>query len=505
MVGFCRKRVLGLETEYASVLVKSDGRCFVPNDVADCLLVPVDKFFRFTFLDRPQLLRDLKMMRGSHKEYWLGATGGKLYGDIIGLQGDEVLEYATPECDAVEGVVRADKAGDRIVNLLRVLVFSEPEGHRYRGQTIKEILISKNNSDLARGGFSWSANFLGSHENYGIGKRLLFGDGGDGPEKKIFVRSLASLLIARQLLAGSGGLCRNEGGTWRYVISPRALIAKKVFSRNILSDFPLVSYRETAGDPEETIRLHISMSDSNQVSWAIRFRFGLVCIFLAMFEEMSFKKSDLPLLSDSPQALKIFSCDPTLCARVDLENKRGRWTLPELLRAWLEILVKFAETSPSEFSEELDILCEAGHLVDFLPQNLEVPTDKIEWQSKLCLLQKYCAKQGIGFSHPKARRFDIYYADISPQGLYNLSLKKSGEENIFSDTELQEFIFNHRVAPRAELRKRYFSALAENDLGCHGHDWSNFFLPSGERIDIVDPFIGTEPRIEEVIQRLSNQ
>lgn len=495
---------MGLETEYALAALTQKGECVISNDAAGYILLPMDKFMHQSFARRPPLVQALKIIEESSGKFWVGVTGGRLYGDAIG--GSEVLEYATPECDTIEGVVQAAMGGDRIINLLRSLVFKE---HSSGGQSFRELLINKNSSDLIRGGSLEATNFLGSHENYQIGSGLIpiFGAGNFSP-KGLFIQSLASLLLARQLLVGAGGLFwDNSSKEWRYIISPRALQVNKILSEDVSRGRPMISWRYTvdfSSSAPALVRLHIPVAESNMLSWALRFRFSLVSLLLAMFAKGEFYESALPLLSDPVEALKIFSLDPSLKVKVDLMGERVQRTLPELLLIWLEILTKFAEHHSLELMEKLAILREAFKVVESLRKDPETLQDKIEWRCKLGLLHKYCARKGINFSHAKTRRFDIYFSDISPGGIYHQWLKLCGED-IFSEAELRMLVWNHKAAPRAELRKKYFSVLAENDLGSANHDWYKFSLAKGKVVGIVDPFIGTEPRIEKAIQGFSNQ
>lgn len=483
---------------------------FVPEFPAEFFIKPIAERLGFPFSRRRSLLRRLHICSESFygggeedslPELWIGRTGGKIYGD----SGGEVLEYASPECDTLSGVVRAERGGDLLLHLLNSSFF--PEGYECEGVSMERVLLLKSGSDLAHGGSVYETHFYGSHENYEIPwpfdtRSVSSTDYYQKFMGSTLVQPLASILAARQLLAGAGGLSFDPVNGWRYLIAPRALITKRLFGTTVIGhEKPLISFKNEDECLRGRVRLQLP-TESTMMPRVLSYRFAIVVAFLEAFEAHAGRLTRAPLLEDPIMALHEFAVDPTLRATAPLAEGRGEWTMQELLQEWLEILCGFCEDRRREVDGEIAATVrEARDLVAESRENPGALFSKTDWGLKYRLLSLYCRRAGIGFSHPKARRFDVQYLDISPRGIYHRWAKRHGD-NAFSAASLRDALWEHRAAPRAELRKRLISSTARVGKVLPFVKWGIFPLGRNGTVSVPDVQTADHPLLAAKIRRL---
>lgn len=488
-----REQVFGRETEYSVSLRKSDGRFLHAPGVRGCFFSPIHRILFSSSGETDSLFRKLALINDPPECYWVGSSAGKLYRD------QHSIEYATPECVTLAGIVRAAQCGDRIVLELSRMAQRE-HAQRSAGKYV-DMMMVKNNSDAIGGLSVQEVNFSGSHENYQIEERLT--------GNILFLPAVASCLVARMLFAGGGGLVRDRDAGWQYVISPRALATSVEYSAICVSEEsrPMFSFRgapysslDRLNCPMRKLRLHIAVNDSTMRSDTVRFRFGIVSMLIRIMEDRR-QKRNLPLLQNPIQALRNFSKDTTLTASALLENGEAR-TLPELCRDWLEVFSEFNAEKTNIFSfEEKKLLKDMDALLRKQASAPKRFLQNTEWGLKFSLLSAYCRKRGIDFGHQNARGFDGYYSNIGPDGFYHrwerlCAKQKNSAQQPFSGKELETLLSGKGLAPRALLRKRHLQALAE--AGCHmvNEDWGSFGLSNEDNIEILDPLRGEHQRVE---------
>lgn len=498
-----RERVYGLETEYSVSLRKSDRGFLHAPGVRGCFFSPVHRALFSASGEADPLFRKIALLNDPPVYwYWVGASAGKLYHD------QDSIEYATPECVTLAGIVRAAECGDRVVwEISRVA--QREHAQRSAGKYVA-MMIVKNNSDAIGGSLLHKVHFSGSHENYQMQERLI--------RDSSFLPLLASGLVMRMLFTGSGGLVRDRDAGWQYVISPRALVTTEVYHTICVSGatLPMFLYRgapylssDRSGCPAGMVRLHIAVNDSTMRPDTVRFRFGIVSMLLRIMEDRR-KKRNLPLLKNPIQALHDFSRDTTLTVSAPLENGEAR-TLPELCRDWLKVFLVFNEEKPDIFSsEEKKLLKDMGVILRARAFDSERFLQNTEWGLKFSLLSAYCRKRNIDFGHQNARGFDGYYSNIGPDGFYHkweqsrVKQKKCAPRP-FSDKELDVLLSGKGLAPRALLRKRHLQALAGSGKRRVSENWGTFGLSNGDSIEILNPLRSEHPQIEADIALLKRR
>jgi proteasome accessory factor A len=165
-------------------------------------------------------------------------NGARLYLDV-----GSHPEYATPECDSIYDVVVHDKAGERILESLRLSAEQRLGEEGIRG----EVYLFKNNTDSA-------GNSYGCHENYLVERE------GDFAR---YTDVLIPFLVSRQIYTGAGKVLQTGRGAM-YCVSQRAgRIWEGVSAATTRSCLIINTRDEPHADAARFRRLHLIVGDSN--------------------------------------------------------------------------------------------------------------------------------------------------------------------------------------------------------------------------------------------------
>lgn len=505
-----RERVCGLENEYALSLILEDGSS--AHDGGDYRPYVGEWFWRECMKafeeNRSNALSPFAkfgFVRDAADDkltFWVAETGGKFYEDLISYA--PLAEYATPECCGFEQTLRAEKAGERMLHL--VARFLCERRVQYHDTSVRAILFSKNNSGAIGGKSFEDVSFRGSHENYDVSFDFVSSLDID-PDTQCgnsFETRLASFLPVRMLFAGAGGLAHVQD-EWRYFLSPRGSVTEAIRGAPAHDRRPMfcwVQERETEAD---RARLEVVCGDSNAHPAALRWRLGLTCALLRLLENGRVRSIRLPILEDPIAAMRAFSSDPTLRVRAPLGGKRGAWTIVECAREWLDVLSRYANRAALTDAER-SVMRDASALANASAGDPDAFSEATDWGLKRSLLEEYCRVKHLSFSDWKARRFDVHYSDISPDGIFNKWQACEARKNPsrfsvpFSEEDMNELVWRHRAAPRAELRKRHLRACFAAECDAR-HDWGRFYSFSRHYwYGISDPMEATHRLVEEDLQ-----
>lgn len=154
------------------------------------------------------------------------------------------LEIATPECRTAFDVLKYDKAAE-----LYMQIGVERTNEKYQEK------LRRRRSRLAYIQ-CWKANVeidkrysRGTHESYMV-------------ERKKFVgreHLLIPYLIIRKLFFGAGGYVADKAGI-KYVISPKAIVARRVITESP-SQWPILSTRDEPLSTKDTYRVHVTSGE----------------------------------------------------------------------------------------------------------------------------------------------------------------------------------------------------------------------------------------------------
>jgi proteasome accessory factor A len=395
-------------------------------------------------------------------------------------------EYSTPECLHALDLVRADKAGER------VLARSMQAAARLLGPG-QEIVVYKNNSD-------GKGNSYGTHENYLIDRSVPFSN---------LVRHLLPWFVTRQVFTGAGKVGSENGApAVDYQLSQRADFFEEEVGLETTLKRPIVNTRdEPHADPQLYRRLHVIAGDANLCEVATFLKVGTTAIVLAMIEDdfitsgrnHTGNTKDFSLAAPVP-AIRAVSHDPTCQVTVELSNG-GRMTAVEMQWEYLRLARKYADETGLESCGGADvgeqILTRWEHVLNALDDDVMTLDGQLDWVTKLSLLRAYAARDGLEWSDPKLALVDLQYHDVRPQrSLYERLVKAGTVERLVDEADVRTAITEPPATTRAFFRGRCLARWPEAVVAAN---WDSLVLDVGtdplKRIPMMEPLRGTEAHV----------
>lgn len=450
-----QRRIYGLETEYGVTCTLRGQRRLSPDEAARYLFRRVVSWGRSSnvFLE----------------------NGARLYLDV-----GSHPEYATPECDSIEDLVAADKAGERILHDL----VGEAQMRLGEEGISGEIFLFKNNTDSA-------GNSYGCHENYLVRRDANFA---------ATIDALLPFLVTRQIFAGAGKLLRTARGV-RYTISQRAEHVWEGVSSATTRSRPIVNTRdEPHADAAMFRRLHVIVGDSNMSEPVTFAKVGVVGALLQMLEDgKTFRALDL----ENPiRAIREISADPACKRRVRLANGRELSAL-DIQWEYLDEVSRYSRTHG--FSPALD---KAVRLWEGMLSGIEKDpmsmASELDWVAKWQLIEAYRERHDLPLSDPKLAMMDLSYHDIDPsRGLHQLLVRNGRMRRAVAEEAIERARFDPPATTRARLRGSFIKAAkaAGRDFTV---DWVHLKLNDQAKRTILckDPFVHTDRRVDRLIEGL---
>jgi proteasome accessory factor A len=450
------RRIYGLETEYGITCTFRGQRRLSPDEVARYLFRRVVSWGRSSnvFLD----------------------NGARLYLDV-----GSHPEYATPECDDLAELVAHDKAGERILeNLLK-----SAERRLHEEGITGDIYLFKNNTDSA-------GNSYGCHENYLVSRV--------GEFQRI-AEILIPFLVTRQIFAGAGKVLQTPRGA-RFTISQRAEHIWEGVSSATTRSRPIINTRdEPHADAERFRRLHVIVGDSNMSEWTTLLKVGTTDLVLRMLEEGQTLR-DLTL--ENPiRAIREISHDLDFTQPIRLSAGREMTAL-EIQRAYYEKVVTFTDRHGADPLRRR-VLQMWGDTLDSLEkEDLDALDGKLDWVTKLRLLERYQERDGIPLSHPKIALLDLAYHDVSrDRGLANLLQRKGRLARVVDDETIETATETPPQTTRARLRGEFIKRAKQRRRD-FTVDWVHLKLNDQAQRTVLckDPFKAHDERVERLIAQM---
>lgn len=458
------RRIMGIETEYGiTALAESHQRQLTPDEVARELFRSVVEKHQATNIFTDNASR-LYLDVGSHPE------------------------IATGECDSLTQLLNYERAGDAIVNDLAV---KAEKTLRDMGLA-KSLILFKNNVDS-------QGNSYGCHENYLISRHMVLRE---------ISRKLMPFMITRQLICGAGMISPEKATTpARFVLSQRADQVWEGVSSATTRSRPIINTRdEPHGDSSRFRRMHVIVGDSNMAEPTFALKVGATVLMLEMIEA----EFDLPSLEvEDPIAhIRDISLDPTGQTQVQLVDATTSQSVMTALEiqtvlcqraeAWLEHRPDEG-TPTAELAQVVDLwkrTLEAIRTQDFSKVNTE-----IDWVIKKELLEKYRARLGSDWSHPKLAQIDLAFHDIRPgRGLYDVLMRKGLISRWTEDSAIEAAISVPPQTTRAKLRGEFLVESRKYDAD-FTVDWTRLKVnrPEPQVMEFSDPFISEDERLAGLI------
>jgi proteasome accessory factor A len=450
------RRIFGLENEYGVTCTLRGQRRLSPDEVARYLFRRVVSWGRSSnvFLE----------------------NGARLYLDV-----GSHPEYATPECDSLCDLVTHDKAGERI---LEGLVGAAEQ--RLREEGIRGVVyLFKNNTDSA-------GNSYGCHENY-LTRRQ--------DDLARYSEVLIPFFVTRQIFAGAGKVLQSARGA-TYSISQRAEHIWEGVSSATTRSRPIINTRdEPHADAERYRRLHVIVGDSNMSEQATFLKIGTASILLRMLERPGTVLRDMTL--ENPiRAIREISHDPTCTRKIRLANGREMSAL-EIQQAYAERALRFAELNPLPPEEQRALELWQDTLVK-LETDRDALSGRVDWVTKLELIEAYCARHQIGLSHPRVAMIDLAYHDVDRnRGLFYVLQQAGRTERVTTDEAIDTATEQPPQTTRARLRGEFIRE-AKAHRRDFTVDWVHLKLNDQAQRTVLckDPFRAHDERVDRLIASL---
>lgn len=459
------RRIFGIENEYGVTCTLRGQRRLSPDEVARHLFRGVASGGRSsnTFLE----------------------NGARLYLDV-----GSHPEYATPECLRLEDLVAHDKAGDRVLEKLRLSAERRLAEEGIRG----DIFLYKNNTDTA-------GNSYGCHENYLADRKADF--------NKI-LEVLIPFLVTRQIYTGAGKLHQTPRGPV-FTISQRAEHIWDTDSSATTRSRPIINTRdEPHADAERYRRLHVIAGDSNMNEFATFVKVGTVAALLEMIEDGAIFRD--MTLKDPIMAIREISKDLS-CRDHKIEMANGRMmSALDIQWEYWERVEKYAR-SPG-FRQEgaggQPGISQAVKGWEYLLTRLEEEplslVREVDWVTKYHLIERYRSRFRLPLSHPRVVLLDLSYHDISEErGLYNLLVRRGAVRRIVTDAAVAAAVMSPPQDTRARLRGRFIAAAKAKNRQVTV-DWVHLKVNDQAQQTVIckDPFGCREDddRVRRLIERL---
>ena len=390
-------------------------------------------------------------------------------------------EYSTPECaDALE-LVAADKSGERI------LAHSMQAARRLL-EPGQEIVVYKNNSD-------GKGNSYGTHENYLVDRQVPFA---------ALVRGLLPWFVSRQVFTGAGKVGSENGAApVDFQLSVRADFFEEEVGLETTLKRPLVNTRdEPHADPQRYRRLHVIVGDANLCEVATFLKVGTTAIVLAMIED-DFLDKDLSIVGPV-QAVRTISHDPTLRATVELADG-GSCTAIELQWEFLRLAQKYADESGLEVCGGPvghEVLRRWEQTLAALERDPRSLDGRLDWVTKLGLLEAYRDRDGLAWDDPKLALLDVQYHDVRPdRSLYERLARAGKVERLVDEETVIAGMTEPPETTRAFFRGQCLARWSESVVAAN---WDSLILDVGSdplrRIPMMEPLKGSRVHVERLFE-----
>jgi proteasome accessory factor A len=207
-------------------------------------------------------------------------------------------------------------------------------------------------------------------------------------------------------------------------------------------------------------------------------------------------------LENPIRAIREISSDITCRRQVRLKNGREMSAL-DLQSYFLERALDF-ESRHGFDALETEALREWESVMSALGGDPSVLVDRIDWVTKLDILDKYCEKNNVGLDSPNALAIDLQYHDINPtRGIYNKLASRSHVRTLIDSDRVAEAKHTAPTTTRAHLRG-HFIRQAKAKSRDFTVDWVHLKLNEQIQRTVVckDPFASTDERVDRLIASL---
>lgn len=390
-------------------------------------------------------------------------------------------EYSTPECIDAMSVLVADKAGERIIAQSMTLA----KGFIGTGE---EIVAYKNNSD-------GKGNSYGCHENYLMDRNCAFGD---------IVKNVLPWFVTRQIFAGAGKVGSEHGRDLvDFQISARADFFEEEVGLETTIRRPIVNTRdEPHAMSKHYRRLHVIVGDANLCELSTFLKLGTTSIVLAMIEDDAINSGIS--IHDPVRALQAVSRDITCQAPLDLRDG-GSASALEIQWEFLANAQEYLKSTGLEHcgGEVVgrEVIRRWEEVLTALEKDPRSLNGRIDWVTKMCLLESFKERDNLSWSDPKLALIDLQYHDVRPdRSLYERLVATGAIERLLSEDAVQQAIAEPPGDTRAYFRGECIRRWPNSIVAAN---WDSIVFDVGfgslRRIPMMDPLKGTRKHVEALL------
>ena len=445
-------RIVGLETEYGCLTGDFPGASGALARARDWTFQDQ----RFGLIDVHQ--RDWDEPAGNGGFLF---NGGRCYIDM------GHLEYCTPECLNLLDVLRYDQAGDAILLQAAAAVGAG-----------RQIDFIRNNID------HYSPATFGCHENYLVRRAA--------PLTEANLRSLLAFLTLRMLYTSAGRVgaavaaeARSEvsrpGREKMFQISQRAdhinndLFEWVQFNRAIIN-----TRDEPLGDARKYRRLHLLHGDTNVQPGSLLLKVGTTALALDLLE-----MNRLPqvILDNAVAAFRQLSRQPDGPWLVRLADGRCVEAV-----ALLRQFQRAAHRELGGRDPETDLLLAVWEeTLDALAADPAALAGRVDWITKRWLLQQFCDREKISWSHPWLKSQDLEYHQVDPARSLGLATARTPPLWEIRSEDAARAAVEAPANTRAHARSRVMRLLQKEPCAYY-IDWEIIGIEGCQALLLPNPF-----------------
>lgn len=417
-----RKRIYGIENEFAVVMQHPDGSWDE---------VPAGYIKQFLLRDKTSL-----DPQGSTPRIW-HSNGSCSYIDT-----GEHPEHATPECCLIKDAVLYAKAGELLISR----IFSKQTNNG------SHIVLFKNNLGCDEKGIV--TGHFGCHENYSS-------DGLDFKQHDI-VKAFVPFLITRQIMDGSGWW--EPDGT--FLFSQRSLAMGLETGFSTTHNRPLISMKDTMSDTGPN-RLHLILGDANMLDVACFLKLGTTSLVLSLIKE-----GCAPVI-DYCQSIATMQA---IARERDITIPRVELMMQGKKLSAFDVQVLYCEAARQLLSwmmhESEEARAELYHVVDLWEQSLHALYNddykwlygRFDWATKEYLANRLIRQKQISsFSEIRSLRktVDIVYHNITDTRFQNRIRQQWPEHQLVNDKQIEKACYFPPQGTRARMRGLFIASILD--------------------------------------------
>lgn len=370
------------------------------------------------------------------------------------------IEAALPECSNARDVVLYDEAASLILKKLSIK---------------NGVSIFKNNTD-------YYGNSFGCHTNFFLNKIM------DKYEDSIYyvMGRILPFLVTQQIFTGAGHISNGK-----YLISQRSGFIESTCSSITISKRAIFNTRMEA-HAGNGFRVHLILSDANMSQYSTYLKMGTTSIILDMIEK-GFLQDSFKILNPVSDMKRINNCG--IKTKIEGEfhpySNLNFLTPIDIQRYYLESSKIFFSSFPDMLDPiSRDIMEKWEFVLSSLDEDYMSLDRHLDWVIKKSIIDKFINYSGKNLYSEGVMKINLNYHLLRRDGIFYSLYKKMGLEEIVSEDEIKNAIYNPPKDTRAFGRTNLIKELKKKSHKIN-FDWSEIvYNLNGLRfvVNLDDPY-----------------